>query len=98
MAETRIPAASVPAGTMRGIDHAGTQVVLCHVNGAWYAMDDWCPHGVAKFSNGDLEGEMVICPLHRGRWDIKTGKPVYWVADRANTYRVRRDGDDVVVE
>ena len=114
MAETRIPAAQIPAGTMRRIDHAGTSVALCNATGAWYAIQDRCPHRFANLSDGHLEGDTVICPKHKGQFDLKTGEPVVWVAEPplmhllgklvppfmrwAKTYRARTDGDDVVVE
>ena len=40
------------------------------------ATDDRCPHMGAPLSIGRLDGCVVACPLHRGRFDLGTGEVV----------------------
>ena len=40
------------------------------------AVDDRCPHMSAPLSIGTLEGCVVQCPLHEGRFDLCSGDPV----------------------
>ena len=40
------------------------------------AVDDRCPHMAAPLSIGELDGCVVACPLHSGRFDLATGDPV----------------------
>jgi nitrite reductase/ring-hydroxylating ferredoxin subunit len=40
------------------------------------ATEDRCPHMSAPLSLGVLDGCVVDCPLHRGRFDLATGEPV----------------------
>ena len=40
------------------------------------AVDDRCPHMSAPLSIGELDGCVVACPLHDGRFDLATGEPV----------------------
>jgi nitrite reductase/ring-hydroxylating ferredoxin subunit len=38
--------------------------------------DDRCPHMAAPLSIGGLDGCVVACPLHEGRFDLCTGETV----------------------
>ena len=40
------------------------------------ATDDRCPHMSAPLSIGELDGCVVACPLHEGRFDLCTGETV----------------------
>ena len=39
----------------------------------YFCTDDVCTHGMVALSNGDVEGGQIICPLHGGAFDIRTG-------------------------
>jgi nitrite reductase/ring-hydroxylating ferredoxin subunit len=49
-------------------------VCLYHVDGTIYATDDLCTHGLASLADGYLEGDEIVCPLHDGRFCVRTGK------------------------
>jgi nitrite reductase/ring-hydroxylating ferredoxin subunit len=51
-------------------------VLLAHTERGICAVDDRCPHMSAPLSIGDLDGCVVGCPLHRGRFDLSTGETV----------------------
>jgi len=38
-----------------------------------YVIPDTCPHQDASLSLGSLEGEEIVCPLHRARFNVVTG-------------------------
>lgn len=40
-----------------------------------YVTSNVCTHGHALMSDGYLEGYEIECPLHQGRFDIRTGAP-----------------------
>ena len=69
-------------GEARKVDvgdvHAGgTRVILCKVDGEVHALDSRCPHDGGEITTGPLvEGKYALCPLHRYRFDPKTGLPV----------------------
>jgi nitrite reductase/ring-hydroxylating ferredoxin subunit len=49
-------------------------------------------------SEGFVEGDIVECPLHGGRFEIKTGKAVAAPCTvDLRTYVVRREDDSVLV-
>jgi nitrite reductase/ring-hydroxylating ferredoxin subunit len=51
-------------------------LLLAHTPLGLCAVDDRCPHMAAPLSIGDLDGCVVACPLHSGRFDLATGDPV----------------------
>jgi nitrite reductase/ring-hydroxylating ferredoxin subunit len=61
---------------MRRVTHGEIDVLLAHPPAGIVATDDRCPHMSAPLSIGDLEGCVVACPLHEGRFDLCTGETV----------------------
>jgi 3-phenylpropionate/trans-cinnamate dioxygenase ferredoxin subunit len=66
----------LPPGSMRRISRGDLDVLLAHTPEGIVAVDDRCPHMSAPLSIGDLNGCVVTCPLHEGRFDLCTGDPV----------------------
>ena len=71
-----IAAADLPADAMRRVTFGELDVLLAHTERGIVATDDRCPHMSAPLSIGSLEGCIVGCPLHNGRFDLVTGDPV----------------------
>jgi nitrite reductase/ring-hydroxylating ferredoxin subunit len=51
-------------------------LLLAHTAAGIVVTDDRCPHMSAPLSIGSLEGCVVACPLHEGRFDLCSGNPV----------------------
>jgi 3-phenylpropionate/trans-cinnamate dioxygenase ferredoxin component len=91
-------ASEIPPGTMRRVGVAGRAVALVNLGGEFYAIDDRCTHEESSLSAGTLSGEVVACPKHGARFDVKTGRVLSLPAVRSvDTYPVRVEGDDVLV-
>jgi nitrite reductase/ring-hydroxylating ferredoxin subunit len=71
-----LDAAELPPGSMRRITRGDLDVLLAHADAGVVAIDDRCPHMSAPLSLGRLEGCIVGCPLHEGRFDLCSGDPV----------------------
>lgn len=56
------------------VDVEGTPVLLVKVHGEIFAFDNRCPHMSCGFSGGVLEGDVIICPCHEWRFNLKTGE------------------------
>lgn len=69
---TGFPAPS--EGDVRRVLFGETHVLLARVEGVVYAVADRCTHGKASLSHGHLDGWEIECPLHQGRFDIRTGE------------------------
>lgn len=70
-----LDAAELPPGAMRRVSIGDLDVLLAHLPDGIVATDDRCPHMSAPLSIGSLEGCVVACPLHEGRFDLSTGDP-----------------------
>lgn len=63
-----------------------------------YALHDECTHGAARLSDGFVEDGCVECPLHQGRFDIRTGTPMCAPLEHAvRSFPVRVVGERVQV-
>ena len=71
-----LPASELPPGTLRRVTLGETDILVAHTSLGLCAVDDRCPHMSAPLSLGSLDGCIVACPLHAGRFDLSTGDPV----------------------
>lgn len=74
--EAVLAVADLPPGTMHRLSRGDLDVLLAHTPAGIVATDDRCPHMSAPLSIGELDGCVVACPLHLGRFDLATGEPV----------------------
>ena len=65
----------LPADDVMGVVVAGRDVAIHCVDGDLFATDNLCTHGNARLCDGFLEGHEIECPLHQGRFDVRTGVP-----------------------
>lgn len=66
-------------GELRAVAPGGQKVLLARLNDGWYAVHGRCTHVFAPLARGKLvEGCEVQCPLHRARFDLRTGEVVRW--------------------
>ena len=68
--------ADLPEGSMRRVTRGDLDILLAHTDRGIVAVDDRCPHMSAPLSIGTLDGCVVACPLHEGRFDLASGDPV----------------------
>ncbi|HZM73283.1 MAG TPA: Rieske 2Fe-2S domain-containing protein [Candidatus Polarisedimenticolia bacterium] len=73
---TALAAAELPAGTMQRVTYGELDILLAHTSDGIVATDDRCPHMSAPLSIGVLDACEVDCPLHDGRFDLRTGAAV----------------------
>ena len=91
-------AAELPPGTMRRVDLKGRRILLANVEGSVFAVDDTCTHEEASLSAGVLKGELVKCPLHNSRFNVRTGEALEEPAEEnLRTYPVRVEGGCILV-
>jgi nitrite reductase/ring-hydroxylating ferredoxin subunit len=66
----------LPPGTMRRVTRGDLDLLIVNTEQGICAIDDRCPHMSAPLSLGALDGCVVACPLHRGRFDLASGDVV----------------------
>ena len=81
-----------------GVEVQGRELALFRVGDAVYATDAFCTHGHARLCEGFVEGHEIECPLHQGRFDLRSGAATCEPAsERVRIYPARIDGARVLV-
>jgi len=63
----------LPVGKMKAVRFDGTGVLVFHLE------DGFCTHMFAPLGRGKVvDGCKIQCPLHRARFDIRSGEVVDW--------------------
>lgn len=65
---------AVPQDDVIGVEIGGRDIALYSVDGEIYASDNICTHGHARLCDGFLDGHEIECPLHQGKFDVRSGK------------------------
>ena len=65
----------VPQDDVIAVSAGGREIALYGVDGEVFATDNICTHGHARLCEGFLEGHEIECPLHQGKFDVRTGAP-----------------------
>jgi nitrite reductase/ring-hydroxylating ferredoxin subunit len=60
-------------GEGRIVEVGGTWLAIFRVGGAYYALDNACPHMAGPLGAGRLDGFVVTCPIHYWSFDVRTG-------------------------
>ncbi len=88
----------VAPGKMKCVTVRDQRVLLANVGGKIYAADEMCTHEEASLCLGSLRGELLKCPLHGSRFDLRTGAVLDEPADvPLKVYPVKVDGQDIYV-
>jgi 3-phenylpropionate/trans-cinnamate dioxygenase ferredoxin subunit len=66
----------IPEGKIKHAEIDGNEILVANTDGKFYALCDRCSHTNAPLSMGNLKDNVVTCPMHGARFDIKTGKKI----------------------
>jgi 3-phenylpropionate/trans-cinnamate dioxygenase ferredoxin component len=87
----------LPLGSVKRLDEP--PVAVFNVEGSYFAISDVCTHEWARLSEGEVDGETVICPLHGACFSLSTGEALSLPAiDPVETFAVVLQGDDIYVD
>ena len=90
----------------------GREIGVFNLDGGYHGLRNICPHRSGPLCLGrqrptvewdgqdfvyDRENEILKCPWHNWEFDIKTGDCLFDPALRVRSYRVEREGDDIVL-
>ena len=96
----------IPSGGMKSFPMNGKTVLLANVDGAYFALDNKCPHMGGDLSGGLLDGATLSCPRHGAKFDVRTGANVagaklafiHMNVGDAKAFPVKIEGKDILVE
>jgi 3-phenylpropionate/trans-cinnamate dioxygenase ferredoxin subunit len=75
-------------------------VVVFHVGGKFFCIDDVCTHDGGPLSEGELDAPActIACPRHGAKFDVRTGAALTMPATRpTRSHEVRIEGNQVLV-
>ena len=86
----------VPEDDVIGVLVGDRDIALYNAGGEIFATDNLCTHGHARLCEGFLDGHEIECPLHQGKFDIRTGAPTCApVTEAIRSYPIRIEGGRV---
>jgi 3-phenylpropionate/trans-cinnamate dioxygenase ferredoxin subunit len=90
--------ADIAPGTTRRVVVEGQEILICNVDGNFFAIEDVCSHDGAPLDQGELDGKCIVCPRHGATFDVRTGEALTLPAViPLSTYAVElKDGEILV--
>lgn len=85
----------IASGSAKVVEANGREVAVFNLDGTFYAIDNLCVHKGGPLGEGAVEGEVVTCPWHSWRYDIKTGACLANPAAKVKTYEVSIENGEV---
>ncbi|VTU34618.1 Ferredoxin NagAb [Variovorax sp. PBL-H6] len=86
----------LPEDDVMGLEVQGLDIALYNIGGEVFATSNTCTHGQARLCDGFLEGHEIECPLHQGKFDVRSGKATCApVTEDLRSYPVKIEGGRV---
>ena len=87
----------IPVGEGRAFGVGGQQVAVFRLRtGAVYAVSAVCPHKGGPIADGQIDGSIVLCPLHMNAFELATGCSTSGQEPLAS-WHVEIDGGEIVI-
>ena len=88
----------IPEGGVKIVRIDDQPVAVFNIDGGYYAIDDLCTHDGGPLAEGTIHGDVIECPRHGARFNIKTGAVLSLPATApVPTYTVKVEGDEIKV-
>jgi biphenyl 2,3-dioxygenase ferredoxin subunit len=90
----------VPDGDALKVEKNGIEIAIFNVDGDLFATQDRCTHGDWSLAEGGyLEGDVVECSLHTGKFCVRSGKVKAAPAcEPLKIYNLQVEDDEVLVD
>jgi 3-phenylpropionate/trans-cinnamate dioxygenase ferredoxin subunit len=86
-------------GTMKDVEVNSIQILLVNLDDNYFAIGNICKHKGCKLSMGTLTGEVVQCPCHGSRYNVRTGEIVRGpTTEPEPSYEVKIENDQILVK
>ena len=73
------------------------EIALFNIGGEFFAISNSCPHRGGPLGDGTLEGDIITCPLHGWRFNVKSGMNEVMPNVKVQCYQVKIEGNDILV-
>jgi nitrite reductase/ring-hydroxylating ferredoxin subunit len=84
--------------SVRTVEVNGHMICLGRLADGYFAVSDKCPHANGRLGIGQCTTEgKVICPYHRYKYDLKTGKGDEPQGDTVDTFPIAQREDGIYI-
>ncbi len=88
----------VKPGNSKVVNAGGKELALVNVDGSFHVTENACLHRGGPLGEGTLDDSVVTCPWHGWKFNVKTGVSPVNPAAKIQTYKVKVEGEKVLVE
>lgn len=90
--------AALPPGKTALVTVDGEDVALFRQGNEIFAIGNECPHQGGSLSDGLIEGDIVICPLHGWEFDVRSGACMTIPGESVPRYAVTVEAGAIFLE
>ncbi len=66
----------VSVGDLKQFNLEKNEILVVNLNGQFFCLDARCTHAGAPLGEGDLSGDVLTCPWHGSRFNIRDGSVI----------------------
>ncbi len=88
----------IPVGHGLPVIANSKPIAIFNLDGTYHAVQGDCPHQGGALGESKLDGTDVVCPLHKWRFDLKTGAYKSVGTGNLRVYEVKVEGDHILVK
>lgn len=88
----------IKPGNSKVVNAGGKELALFNVDGTFFVTDNTCLHRGGPLGEGMLDGDVITCPWHGWKFNVKTGASPVNPTAKIQPYKVKVEGDNVMVE
>ena len=89
----------IAQGKTKVVKVGGVDIMVANVDGSFYAISNRCTHMGGPLGKGILAENMIQCPWHGSKFDVKTGKVVVGPAQKPEAaFELRVEGSGIWVK
>ncbi len=89
---------SIPLNRSIRVNVFGSMVCVAHTSEGLFGIQESCPHNGFPLVNGlCTDDNAIVCPQHRYRFDLRTGRAKSGIGDAARVYPVECRTDGVYI-
>lgn len=83
---------------VRAAHVAGSKLCIGRAGETYFAVDDLCPHAAGSLSEGMIDDDQVVCPLHAYGFEIHSGHCPDDPSCSIKAYEVRVENGELKVK
>lgn len=89
---------ALPPGSVTEVLVNHHPYAICNVNGVVRVLDGVCIHRGGPLGQGQVHDGRIVCPFHLWEFDCASGEYDFDPSKRVQTYEVKVEGDDILIE